>query len=598
MTENIASLFYGQVESNKGKTALRRKKDGSYIDIKWEDYGRNVRKMACALINLGLKEGDRVAIFSYNCPEWAYMDLAALSLRAVVVPIYFKSNALQVEFILRDSKTSLIMVGDESQLAVVNSIRDRLPDLKKVIYAGEKAPAKDPAALTVSSLLAGEADKTEAAEMTRRIGEISPDDIATLVYTSGTTGEPKGVMLSHKNLLANVRSDLTAVSMGKGDVGLSFLPTSHVLDRVVVHYMNIVIGGTVAYAGSLESVLEDIQLVRPTAMCGVPRMFEKIYSGILDRVNSGPAMQKKLFHWAVGTGSAVVNKRAAKKPISPWLKLNYALADALIFVKIRKLFGCRMKLFASGGAYLQEEIDIFFRAIGIPIMHGYGLTEATCTVTLNTRDDFKPGTLGRPLLGVKISTAGDEEILVRGDLVMKGYYNRLEDSSEALEGGWLHTGDMGYIDGQGYLVMTDRKKDILVTSGGKNISPQRLETLLRTSRFIEQAVIIAERRRFVSALIVPDFLQLRQYCLGAGIEYSVPGKMVKEPEIIKLYEAEVDKVNSRLDSYEKIKSFVLMPQELTAETGELTYTLKVKRRVVDEKYRAIIDKMYDTKSHS
>jgi len=593
MTENIASLFYGQVESNKGKTALRRKKDGSYIDIKWEDYGRNVRKMACALINLGLKDGDRVAIFSYNCPEWAYMDLAALSLRAVVIPIYFKSNALQVEFILRDSKTSLIMVGDESQLATVNSIRDRLPDMKKVIYAGEKVPGKDPAALTVSSLLAGEADKAEAAELARRIGEISPDDIATLVYTSGTTGEPKGVMLSHKNLLANVRSDLTAVSMGKGDVGLSFLPTSHVLDRVVVHYMSIVIGGIVAYAGSLESVIEDIQLVRPTAMCGVPRMFEKIYSGIFDRVNSGPAMQKKLFHWAVVTGSAVVSKRAAKKPIGPWLKLNYALADALIFVKIRKLFGGRMKLFASGGAYLQEEIDIFFRAIGIPIMHGYGLTEATCTVTLNTRDDFKPGTLGRPLPGVKISTAEDGEILVRGDLVMKGYYNRPEDSSEALEGGWLHTGDMGYIDGQGYLVMTDRKKDILVTSGGKNISPQRLETLLRTSRFIEQAVIIAERRRFVSALIVPDFLQLKQYCLGAGIEYSVPGEMVKKPEIIKLYEAEVDKVNSMLDSYEKIKSFVLMPQELTAEAGELTYTLKVKRRVVDEKYRAIIDKMYE-----
>ena len=593
MTENIASLFYGQVESNKGKTALRRKKDGSYIDIKWEDYGHNVRKMACALINLGLKDGDRVAIFSYNCPEWAYMDLAALSLRAVVIPIYFKSNALQVEFILRDSKTSLIMVGDESQLATVNSIRDRLPDMKKVIYAGEKVPGKDPAALTVSSLLAGEADKAEAAELARRIGEISPDDIATLVYTSGTTGEPKGVMLSHKNLLANVRSDLTAVSMGKGDVGLSFLPTSHVLDRVVVHYMSIVIGGIVAYAGSLESVIEDIQLVRPTAMCGVPRMFEKIYSGIFDRVNSGPAMQKKLFHWAVVTGSAVVSKRAAKKPIGPWLKLNYALADALIFVKIRKLFGGRMKLFASGGAYLQEEIDIFFRAIGIPIMHGYGLTEATCTVTLNTRDDFKPGTLGRPLPGVKISTAEDGEILVRGDLVMKGYYNRPEDSSEALEGGWLHTGDMGYIDGQGYLVMTDRKKDILVTSGGKNISPQRLEILLRTSRFIEQAVIIAERRRFVSALIVPDFLQLKQYCLGAGIEYSVPGEMVKKPEIIKLYEAEVDKVNSMLDSYEKIKSFVLMPQELTAEAGELTYTLKVKRRVVDEKYRAIIDKMYE-----
>jgi long-chain acyl-CoA synthetase len=593
MTESIAGLFYGQVESNKGQTALRRKKDGGYVDIKWEDYGSNVRKLACKLIDLGIQEGDKIAMFSYNCPEWAYMDLAALSIRAVVVPIYFKSNALQVEFILRDSKTSLIMAGDESQLATVNSIKGRLPDLKKVIYAGERVPGNDPEALTVSSLFNGDADKVSAAELERRIGEIQPDDIATLVYTSGTTGEPKGVMLSHKNLLANVRSDLTAVSMGKDDVGLSFLPTSHVLDRVVVHYMNVVIGGTIAYAGSLESVLEDIMLVRPTAMCGVPRMFEKIYSGIFDRINSGPGLQKKLFHWAVDAGSAVVTRRAAKKPVNPWLKLNYALADALIFVKIRKLFGGRMKLFASGGAHLQEEIDIFFRAIGIPIMHGYGLTEATCTVTLNTRDDFKPGTLGRPLPGVKISIAEDEEILISGDLIMKGYYNRPEESAEALAGGWLHTGDMGYIDAQGYLVMTDRKKDILVTSGGKNISPQRLETLLRVSRFVEQAVIIAERRRFVSALIVPDFLQLKQFCAGAGIEYTVPEDMVKKPEVIKLYEAEVDRVNGKLDSYEKIKSFVLMPQELTAEAGELTYTLKVKRRVVDEKYRAIIDKMYE-----
>jgi len=592
MTENIAGLFYEQVKSNTGKIALRRKKDGSYVDIKWEDYGYNVRKLACALLDLGLAEGDKIALFSYNCPEWAYMDLAALSLRAVVVPIYFKSNALQVEFILRDSKTRLIMVGDESQLATVNSIKGRLPDLKHVVFAGQRAPGNDAAILTVSSLLAGDAAKAASAELERRVGAISPDDIATLVYTSGTTGEPKGVMLSHKNLLANVRSDLTAVSMGKDDVGLSFLPTSHVLDRVVVHYMNIVIGGTIAYAGSLESVLEDIMLVRPSAMCGVPRMFEKIYSGIFDRINSGPSVQKKLFHWAVNAGSAVVSRRAAKKPVNPWLKLNYALADALIFVKIRKLFGGRMKLFASGGAHLQEEIDIFFRAIGIPIMHGYGLTEATCTVTLNTRDDFKPGTLGRPLPGVKISIGEDGEILVGGELVMKGYYNRPQDSAEALAGGWLHTGDIGYIDEQGYLVMTDRKKDILVTSGGKNISPQRLETLLRISRFIEQAVIVAESRRFVSALIVPDFLQLKQFCTGARIEYTVPEDMVKKPEIIELYRVEVDKVNSKLDSYEKIKSFVLLPRELTAEAGELTYTLKVKRRIIDEKYSAIIDKMY------
>ncbi len=592
MTENLVSLFYSQVAGNKSKTALRRKQGGQYVDIPWTEYGRNARKLACALVKWGLKEGDRVAIFSYNCPEWAYMDLAALSARAVVVPIYFKSNPLQVEFILRDSKTSIIMAGDETQLEAVRSIKERLPDLRLVVCAGEQGTGKDNGVVHIHSLIDQATDAGADAELERRIAVISPDDTATLVYTSGTTGEPKGVMLSHKNLIANVRSDLTAVSMGKGDVGLSFLPTSHVLDRVVVHYMNIVIGGTIAYAGSMESILEDIKLVRPSAMCGVPRMFEKIYTGIFDNVNNGPAQTRALFYQAVEAGSAVVNRRAAKQPIGLGLLIRYGIANLLVFSKVRKLFGGKMKLWASGGAHLQEEIDVFFRAIGIPIMHGYGLTEATCTVTLNTRDDFRPGTLGRPLPGVRVKIADDGEILVSGDLVMQGYYNRPEDTAAAITDGWLHTGDMGYLDPQGYLVMTDRKKDILVTSGGKNISPQRLETFLRASRYIEQAVAIAERRRFVSALIVPDFLQLKQYCLANGIEYSDNADVVKRPDVLQLYQREVDSVNTKLDDFEKIKSFVLLSQELTAEGGEMTYTLKVKRRVVDEKYRKLIDGLY------
>jgi len=592
MTDNLVSIFYRQAAINKGKTALKRKQEGQYIDISWDYYGKNARNLAAALIKAGLKEGDRVAIFSYNCPEWAYMDLAALSARAVVVPVYFKSNPLQVEFILGDSKTSMIMVGDEAQLAAVRSIKDRLPDLRLVICASEHLAGGEGATVSIQSLIGQSAGADTENELARRIAAISADDTATLVYTSGTTGEPKGVMLSHKNLIANVKSDLTAVSMGKGDVGLSFLPTSHVLDRVVVHYMNVVIGGTIAYAGSMDSILEDIKLVSPTAMCGVPRMFEKIYTGIYDSVNSGPPQTKALFHQAVAAGSELVKHRSSRKFVGPGLLIRYAIANTLVFSKVRKLFGGRMKLWASGGAHLQEEIDVFFRAIGIPIMHGYGLTEATCTVTLNTRDDFRPGTLGRPLPGVRVKIADDGEILVSGDLIMQGYYNRPDDTAAAISDGWLHTGDMGYLDEQGYLVMTDRKKDILVTSGGKNISPQRLETFLRASRYIEQAVIIAERRRFVSALVVPDFLQLKQYCQAEDIKYTDNNALIKLPEVLQLFQREVDGVNARLDDFEKVKSFILMPQEFTAEGGELTYTLKVKRRVIDEKYRDLIEGIY------
>jgi len=592
MSENLVKLFYAQAAVNKGRTALRRKCDGRYIDISWSEYGNSAHRLAAALIKAGIKEGERIAIFSYNCPEWAYMDLAALSTRAVVVPIYFKSNAVQVEFILSDSKTCMIMVGDQTQLEAVLSIKNRLPDLRLIICAREQPAGSDNSIVSIKSLIEQPADDGAEAELSRRITAISADDTATLVYTSGTTGEPKGVMLSHKNLIANVRSDLTAVSMGKDDVGLSFLPTSHVLDRVVVHYMSIVIGGTIAYAGSMDSILEDIKLVRPTAMCGVPRMFEKIYAGIFDSVNSGPPQTKALFHQAIEAGSELVKRRAAKETVGPGLLIRYAIANMRVFAKIRKLFGGRMKLWASGGAHLQEEIDVFFRAIGIPIMHGYGLTEATCTVTLNTRDDFRPGTLGRPLPGVRVDIAEDGEILVSGDLVMQGYYNRPEDTAAALAGGWLHTGDMGYLDEQGYLIMTDRKKDILVTSGGKNISPQRLETFLRASRYIEQAVTIAERRRFVSALIVPDFLQLKQYCQAEGIEFVDNATAVKLAAVLRLYQREIDAVNARLDDFEKIKSFVLLPQELTAEGGELTYTLKVKRRVIEEKYRDLIENIY------
>ena len=593
MGENLASIFFQQVEKKGEITALKRKVEGEYKDISWRDFGRSVSALAGCLVDLGIAEGDRVAIYSYNSPEWAYTDLAALAVRAVVVPIYFKSSAPQVEYILRDSGAKAIMVGDEGQLDTVLSIMEALPELKQILAPSRIAEGREDMVLDIEQCLArGESEPLQR-EVLRRREEIDGDDVVTIVYTSGTTAEPKGVMLTHRNVIHDARCGLDIVGLKDDDVGLSFVPTSHVLDRVVVHYMNAMAGGTVAYAESMDTVLGDVQLVKPTAMCGVPRMFEKIYAAIHDNVGAGPPSKRRIFAWAEKVGAKVVLCRRDYRKPGPILLMQYRLADKLVYTKLRELFGGRMRVFASGGAHLQEDIDIFFRAIGIPIMHGYGLTEATCTVTLNTLDDFMPGTLGHPYPGVDVAIAEDGEILVKGDIVMKGYYGLPEDTAETLKDGWLHTGDLGCLDKDGYLLMTDRKKDILVTSGGKNISPQKIETQLKLNRLVEQAAVIAEGKRFVSALIVPAFAELASYCSKVGIESTGPAEMVEKPEIKELFQGIVDEVNGGLDNFERVKKFALLPQEFTAESGEMTYTLKVKRRVIDDRYREIIDTMYE-----
>lgn len=476
MKENLAALFFDQVTKKRDKTALMRKEGGRFVGISWSDYGRAVRRAAGALKRMGVQRGDRVAIFSYNSAEWATMDLAALSCGAIVVPIYFKSSPSQVAYILKDSGAKVIYVGDAAQLGAVLPQAKGLPVLSAVIAPdgivdGQKAGKVR--VVPFSETQTEEDERVFEKDLAPHLNDIEAGDVATIVYTSGTTGEPKGVMLTHKNLIANVRADMAVVELTDADLGLSFLPTSHVLDRVVVHYMSVIAGGTIAYAQSLETVLADVAGTHPTAMCGVPRMFEKIYNAITDRAEAGPPTARRLFFWAEDVGREFVLMRKEKKRPGLVLRLKYLIADLLVFSKVRKFFGGRMRLFASGGAHLREDIDLFFRAVKIPIMHGYGLTEATCTVTLNTKEDFMPETLGRPLPGVEVKIAPDGEILLRGDIVMKGYFNRPEETREALREGWLHTGDVGHLTGDGYLVMTDRKKDILSTSGGKNISRRR-----------------------------------------------------------------------------------------------------------------------------
>ncbi|MDT8272893.1 MAG: long-chain fatty acid--CoA ligase [Desulfomonilia bacterium] len=597
MEENLAAIFFNQAELRAESVALMSREKDGLREITWREYASRVTKLAGTMIDLGIEEGDRVAVFSYNSPEWAITDLASLSARAVAVPIYFRSSAPQVSYIMQDSGAKGIMVGSRDQLDIVLSIRNDLPHLTFILIPDSlvsEAPAEDQILLSFSD--AYQRAESDRAENTvhSRIEGIREGDTATIVYTSGTTGEPKGVMLTHKSIIANVSSDMKVVSLTDKDVGLSFLPTSHVLDRVVVHYMNIVAGGTIAYARSLETIMEDVAFFRPTAMCGVPRMFEKIYNAIVDRVNEGPWLKKRIFHWAVASGVSAIRTKQATGSLGPFSSASKALADLLVFSKIRQLLGGRMRLFASGGAHLAEEIDLFFRAMDIPIMHGFGLTEGTCTVTLNTLDDFRPGTLGHPIPGVDIRIAEDGEILVRGDLVMKGYYNRPEETKIALEDGWLHTGDLGYLDRDGYLIMTDRKKDILSTSGGKNVSPQRIETFLKESRLIEQAVIIAEGWRFVTALIVPNFAELSVLHTKEGLPPLSPIELIGQGDVIARYQEIVDRVNQRMEGFEQIRKFTLLPAEFTLESDELTPTLKVKRRVIDVKYKDIIEKMYRT----
>jgi long-chain acyl-CoA synthetase len=591
MSENLVTIFFKQVDEQGDRVALKRKRDGEYRDITWREYGQCVQALAITLTDRGIDLGDRVAIFSYNSPEWAYADLATMTIRAIVVPIYFKSAAPQVEFILRDSEAKVIMVGDADQLDTVLSLKKNLPALKFIIAPDGIDSSSDATVLSFSEAMRKGADNFQE-KISPLIDEIEGDDIATIVYTSGTTGEPKGVMLTHRNMISNVRSDMEIAQLSQDDVGLSFLPTSHVLDKVAVHYMSILAGGTLGYAESMDTILTDVQLIKPTAMCGVPRMFEKIYTAIFDNVNAGPALNKKLFSWAIAVGRRIISVRQNSKRPNPLLRFKYTLADKFIFKKIRALFGGRLRLFASGGSHLREDIDIFFRALGIPILHGFGLTEATCTVTINSFDDFRYETLGRPLPGVGVSIADDGEILVKGDLVMKGYYKRPDETAAVLRNGWLYTGDLGYLTEDGYLVMTDRKKELIKTSGSKYISPQRIETLLKLNRYVEQAVVVAEGRKFPSMLIVPSFEELKKFCSEKGLEYRGPHEAIEMSQIEELFQAIIDKVNENLDGFEQIKRFTLLPEELTVESGELTHTLKVKRRVIDQKYKDTINKMY------
>jgi long-chain acyl-CoA synthetase len=555
-----------------------------------------VRDVSLGLGALGITAGDRVAIIAESRPDWLIADLAVLTAGAVTVPVYPTLSSPQVRYILADCGARAAIISTREQLDKIRKIRHELPGLGVVILMDGWLATDSPSILSFDALVARGHERMtgewgagrEFREAARRVPS---DALATIIYTSGTTGEPKGVMLSHANLVSNMKAGSEALQLTQDDVALSFLPLSHGFERMV-SYIYLFSGVTLVFAESLDTIARDIVAVRPTLMTGVPRVFEKLHARIIEKGLSAPGIKNAIFRWAVGAGEARGQAQLRGRRTGLVRSLQVSLADRLVFAKIRENLGDRIRYLVSGSAPLPASIAEFFQGIGLPIIEGYGLTETSPILTVNPPDAPRVGTVGRALPGVELKIAEDGEILARGPNIMSGYYNKPDATAEALRDGWFHTGDIGAIDDEGYLRITDRKKDLLVTSGGKKIAPQPIEGILRRNPLVTEAVLLGDRRRHVAALIVPDFAALERRLRELGRAPGTRAELTTRDDVQALYQEVVDALNRELSQFERIKKITLLPAEFSIESGELTPTLKVKRKVVEEKYRDRIEAMY------
>jgi long-chain acyl-CoA synthetase len=592
----LCDIFYQAVALDK-PAHLRFKRGETWHDISSAEFRRAVEELSMGLRALGLERGERAGILSENRPEWAFADFAALAAAAVDVPIYATLTPTQILYILNDSETKMLFVSTPAQARKVQEIRAQATHLQHVIRM-EEMPA-DAAAGTISIDEVREkgrpALQADPEAVRTRAAEVTATDLATLIYTSGTTGDPKGVMLTHRNLVSNtVGSSQVFSAMGKDDVALSFLPLCHVFERMSGHYLMLLQGCSIAYAESVEKVPANMVEVRPTVMCSVPRLYEKMYARVHEKVASDPPVRQQIFRWAVGVGRAMFRHQVERTTPGLLLRAQFAIADKLVFSKIKERTGGRLRLFVSGGAPLAREIAEFFGAAGLLILEGYGLTETSPVITVNRPDAIKPGSVGLPIKDVEVKIAPDGEILTRGPHVMKGYFKKPDATAEAIDpDGWFHTGDIGVIDDRGFLTITDRKKDIIVTSGGKNIAPQPIERLLKSSPLVGEVVMIGDRRNFPAALVIPAFEALEKWAREKGVAFASREELIARPEVVALYDQTVKELVGHLAQFERIKKIALLPREFSIETGELTPKLSVKRRVVEQKYKDVIDRLYE-----
>ena len=589
----LITMFEQSVEEHGSKPALAHKpKGGTYQDISYAEFGESVDAFSKGLSTLGIQKGDRVAILSENRPEWAISDFGILKVGAVNVPMFSTLTAAQVGYIIKDSGSKVICVSTKNQLEKVVAIREEVPSLEQIIIYDElEEEAPDDVTEFFKVCHRG-----KQADTSLDIGT-DEDEIATIIYTSGTTGNPKGVMLTHANFLSNYNAAKSLVEVGDTDVLLSFLPLSHVFERLGGHYVPIFSGAKIAYAESTFTVAQNMQEVSPTVMLSVPRLYETMHDRVLRAVEAGSSLKQKIFHWGVSVGSAVSSKIQQGENPSVILKLKQGIADKLVFAKLKTATGGQLRFFISGGAALPQSIAEFFHAAGILILEGYGLTETSPVISLNYPEKWKFGTVGVPVPGIEVQLAEDGEILTRGPHVMKGYYNNESATAEVIDAdGWLHTGDIGIIDEDGFIKITDRKKNIIVLSNGKNVAPQPIESQLVQSQFIDQIMLVGNERKNIAALIVPNFDALKTWATDNDVDNSDIPELLKTRDVQQLIQKEIRERMTDFADFEQVRRFALLEKEFSQEEDEMTPTLKLKRNVIIEKYGHVIEGMYSDES--
>ncbi|MFW6085327.1 MAG: AMP-dependent synthetase/ligase [Gemmatimonadota bacterium] len=590
----LADVFLEGLRGHSGVAASRRRRDGGWETFRRADLAARIRRVAAGLREIGAGPGDRVAILSHTRLEWALADWGALMGRQVVVTVYPVLPPDQVLHILRDSEARIVFAADAEQLAKLVEIEDELDRVDGVVLF-DPTPGAATGKLSVSTLAELEERGRGPTEewFEEEAGRIRPDDVATLVYTSGTTGTPKGVMLTHENLHANVRQCAHVLPIGPEDVMLSWLPLSHAFERTVGHFLAWGCDARVAYADSTDTVARDMPEVAPTLMIGVPRMYEKFYEAVEEAVMEGGPIKRLVFAFARRMGAVYTERRSRGRRLGPLAAAGHRIADRLVFAKMRARTGGRIRYFISGAAPLSPEINRFFYAAGMTVLEGYGLTETSPVTNVNLPDDIRFGTVGPPLAGTEVRIADDDEILFRGPQVMKGYYRNEEATRAALESdGWVHTGDLGELDADGFLTITGRKKNLIITSAGKNVAPKKLEERMARSPYVENVVLIGDRRKFTIALAVPNLAALRKAFPDREVSLDDRPRLALEPEVKELLERDLIGRLGEFASHERPKIVIPIPEGLTVDNGTLTPTMKVKRDAVAERFSELIERRY------
>jgi len=591
-------MFFARAEDFGDGPMVMEGKSGEYKPVSWNSMAEEAMEIASGLLSLGVAKGDRVAIMAYNRPQWLVADMAIMSVGAITIPIYHTSSEATASRILQKSgaRVAFVARSDKAEMLVsCSALLGTIISLDPIGADDAGACSMDYNTLKLHGI--EHLENTGRNNLEERMGSTGPGDVATIIYTSGTTGDPKGVMLTHANILADAEAGLMAQPVGPGDIHLSFLPLSHVLERTIGQFLMIMAGTTIAYSTSILRVADNIPDVRPTVMVAVPRFFEKLHIKVLDALREAPAIRQKIFHWGMGVGRRRNGMMMKGQTPGPALEAQYKVADHLVFTKLKQKLGGRLRFFISGGAPLAPEIIEFFMSAGIQIMEGYGLTESSPVVSVNPLGALRPGTVGKPLFGVEVEVAEDGELMVKGPIVMKGYYQDEEATAQVIKDGWLYTGDLVEIE-DGYIRITGRKKDILVTSGGKNISPAVIENLIVEDDLIAQVMVYGDNKKYLTALVVPNYERAAAMAAKIGLgdlpeEELTPEKLAANKDLYDLLMKRIEGHTAELAPYEHVKRIFLLDRELTEDDGELTPTMKVKRNIVSKKFKDELDALYE-----